>query len=224
MARIQHMVVSSTGKLRLRRAGGFPICDGSKQYPALRRRWIKPWRKTVSKFIAERVKAGDESVMKMIQDLTCEIQTYEQRNFNEWANLTPLSKQQALFRWILDQAKWKKHYRFTAADILAAGIAGDVWTTYGPEPQLRTPYARAANIGHSVRFLLATEWRDYERDNGHGMVTLLRINLTKKVRMRSRNACQRIEAAIKKHAGWFIQKYGNEISQRIQRSQLCGAY
>ncbi|MBX3301582.1 MAG: hypothetical protein KF693_05140 [Nitrospira sp.] len=201
---------------RLKPAGGFQICDGGPGFKLVKRRTMQKWRKAVKEVMLNkrgRVRKHDPAIEQMLLDCATEWATYACPAYQSWPSLTPLQKQQALFAWILRQK------RRTALDILVAGIAGDLYTTYGPQP-LKTPYARAVNVGRSVWFLLRAEFKDYTHDDGHGSITVQRVCITKKVRLRSRNAAQRIERAIRKHAAWFIERYGYAIASELVPSAL----
>ncbi|MDK2742109.1 MAG: hypothetical protein NDI90_04285 [Nitrospira sp. BO4] len=149
----------------------------------------------------------------MIMDCAAEWETYACPEYQAWPSLTPLEKQQALFAWILRQ-KGRK-----ALDILVAGIAGHLHFVFTPQKR-RDSYARAVTVGRSIWFLLRQEYRTYERDSGHGSITLQHVCITKKVRLRSRNAAQRIEAAIRKQAGWFMEEYHGRLVEELRKAQL----
>jgi len=191
----------------LRYAGGFRVTDGGYDFHLVRRRTIQKWRKAVKQVLLS-AKKKDPAIEKMILDCATEWATYACPGYQSWPSLTPLEKQQALFAWILRQKKR------SALDILVAGIAGDLYSTYCPQSR-NDSYARAVNIGRSVWILLRPVYRTYHHDSGHGTTRIEHICITKKIRMRSRNAAQRIERAIKKHAGGFIEEYGYAIASRL---------
>jgi hypothetical protein len=209
-----------TQRPRLRPAGGYQIGDGCREFPNLQRRELTPWRKAVRSVILRKVKQGDAEVIAMIREAECEWLTYECQPFHHWSNCTPLGKSQTLIAWILKQGREKKsgygwsRRRHTALDILINGIAADLWVTYGPS-KLKSPYYRAVSVGRSVWFLLRAVFKEYTREDRYGLITIERRCITKKVRLRSRYACQRLEAAIRKHAEWFIDKYGYTIASRL---------
>ncbi|MDK2745534.1 MAG: hypothetical protein NDI90_21740 [Nitrospira sp. BO4] len=195
-------------KPRLQRAGGFQICDGGPGFKLVKRRTMQKWRKAVKQVLLS-ARKNDPAIEKMILDCATEWGTYSCPDYQSWSSLTPLEKQQALFAWILRQKQR------STVEILVAGIAGDLYTTYGPQA-LKTPYARAVNIGRSVWFRLRQEYRTYEHDSGHGSTRIKHICITRKVRIRSRNACQRIEVNLVKHGmKEFVKRYGDAIASRL---------
>lgn len=201
-------------KKTLKPAGGFQICDGGPGFKHAKRRTIQKWRKTVRTVLLNKtVRKRDRAIEKMILECETEWATYACAEYQSWSSLTPLLKQQALFGWILRQKRRK------AIDILASGIAGDLYTTYGPQA-LKSPYARAVNVARFIYFLFRFEYRDYIHDNGHGTTTTEHVCITKNVRLRSRNACQRIEAAIRKQAGWFMEEYHGRLVEELRKAQL----
>lgn len=200
---------------KLRSAGGFSVCDGGPGFYLVKRNTIGPWRKAVKQLLLNKqVRKNDSSIEKMILDAATEWSTYERPTYNQWTQLTPEGKQQALFAWILYQRTktWKRQHK--AIDILAAGIAGDLYTTYCPQ-QRNDSYARAANIGRSVWILLRREWRTYEQDSSYGTTRLQHVWINRNVRLRSRYAAQRVEAAVKKYADVFIEKYGATVASKV---------
>lgn len=199
-----------TKQAKIQPAGGFVIADGGPGFKLVRCRALQRYRKPIKKFlISKRARKKDPRIEKMLLDLSAEIATYDCPPFHHWPNLTPIEKQQALFKWIIKQG------RYAVVDLIAAGLAGDFYTTYGPQT-LKSPYARAVNIGRAVWYLLKREYKDFAHDNGHGQITTRKIWINKKVRMRSRYAAQRIEACIKKHAGFILEEYGQELWNRIE--------
>lgn len=209
-------MATTTQRKRLKPAGGYPIVDGCAEFPNVERRDLRSWRNAVRRFIVRKVKQGDAEVIAMIREAECEWLTFECQPFHHWTNCTPLGKAQTLIAWILRQGREKKsgygwnRRRHTTLDILVNGIAADLWVTHGPS-KLKSPYYRAVQIGRAVRFLLLAEFREYEQDHTNGLVTLSRIKITQKIRMRSRNACQRLETVIKRHAGWFLRGMGERF-------------
>lgn len=210
----------STQRPKLRPAGGYVIGDGCREFPNLQRRDLKPWRKAVQSLILHKVKQGDPEVIAMIREAECEWLTYQCKPFHHWTNCTPLQKSQTLIAWILEQGREKKsgygwsRRRHTALDILINGIAADLWVTYGSS-KLKSPYYRAVSVGRSVRFLLRAVFKEYTREDRYGFTTIERLCITRKVRLRSRYACQRLETNIRRHAEWFIRKSGSEIASTV---------
>lgn len=190
---------------KLRRAGGWNVVDGGYDFRLVRRRTIQKWRTAVKKVLLNNSRRkNDPAIEKMVLDCATEWATYACPDYQAWPSLTPLEKQQALFAWILRQKKR------SAIDVLVAGIAGALYHEFNPQSR-HDDYARAVNIGRSVWILLRPVYRTYHHDSGHGTIRIEHLCITKKIRMRSRYAAQRIEQAIKKHAGWFIKKYGHEV-------------
>lgn len=205
---------------RLRSAGGFSVCDGGPGFYLVKRNTIGPWRKAVKQLLLNKqVRKNDPRIERMLTDAATEWSTYERPAYNQWTQLTPEGKQQALFAWILYQRTktWKRQHK--PIDILAAGIAGDLYSTYCPQ-QRNDSYARAANIGRSVWILLRREWRTYEHNSNYGSTRLQHVWINENVRLRSRYAAQRIEAAIRKHAGWFMEEYHGRLAMELQKAQL----
>lgn len=211
-------------KERLRPAGGYVICAGCREFPNLSRQELRPWRKAVRSFILRKVKQGDADVIAMIREAECYWLTFECKPFNHWAALSPVQKSEMLIAHILRQGREKPpskgnpwvRRRYTALDILVNSIAADLWVTYGPS-KLKSPYYRAVSIGRSVWFLLRAEFREYTREHNDGTTSVQRICITKKVRMRSRYACQRVEAAlVKQGLRLFVEKYGYQIALKVQ--------
>ncbi len=199
--------------VRLQHAGGFRICDGGPDFWLFKRKEILPYRKAV-KAILEAAKRNDPRIQKMIEDAATEWSTYACPDFQAWPSLSPLLKQQALFSWILRQRTRKLRKQRTAEEVLIAGVAGLLHWQLNVQPR-HDAYSRAVSCGRSVWFLLRREYRDYEHDDGHGTITVNKVCLNKRVRMRSRYACQRIETAIMKQAGWFMEEYGSRLVEEV---------
>lgn len=202
-------------KSTLRPAGGFQITEGGPSFSLVKRRIMQKWRTVVKKVILNKraKKRRDLRVEHMLFACALEWNTYACPDYQAWPSLTPLEKQQALFAWILRQ-KGK-----SAVDIIASGIAGDLYNTLKPQPR-HDAYAHAVSVARPIWFLLRREWRTYEHDNGHGVVTTKKVWINKKVRLRSRNACQRIEAAIRVHCNWFMREYHEKLVKELHKKNL----
>jgi hypothetical protein len=206
-------------KPKLHHAGGFRITGGHPTlFPLIRRYRARYLRRLIKNHIKSLVKAGDAATIQMLSDFQSEILTYPRYEYASWTDLTPLEKQQALFTWIIAQAQRKQNHKYSHLDILAAGLAGLVHNSHRPEGQLRTPYARAVDCGRSIWFLLKPEFKEYEHEDGHGNIRVERVEINRRVRLRSRNAAQRMEAAVMKYAGEFLEKYSQDISHEIPRA------
>ena len=164
----------------------------------------------------QRVRRKDLRIEHMLFAAELGWNTYVVPDYQAWASLTPLEKQKALFAWILRQ---KGGRRRTAIDILASGIAGHLYNTLKPQPR-HDSYAHSVSVARPIWFLLRREWRTYEHDNGHGVITKEQVWINKKIRLRSRYCCQRIEAEIQKHAGWFIREYYTQLIVELRKKKL----
>lgn len=148
----------------------------------------------------------------MLQDIEAEIQTFEPTPFHRFGTLTPLEKSQMVFAHVLRQG------RYGVLDMVAVGVSVVLICEHGDikrPPKL--PYFRAVQVGRAIRHLLKAEFKVYEREDGRtGEIIQTRVKLTTNIRMRSRNACQRVEAFIRKHADWFIQQYGPRLVAEVE--------
>ena len=214
-------------RLPLKHAGGFKICHGTAAWPRLTRHQFKPIFKVARKVL---LASKDPVILAQLEAASWEWAAFDSSvPFHHWPNLTPIQKSQALIAWILEQgqqprtskcASWRQK-RFKPTDVLAAAIAGDLYTTYG-QHTLRTPYARAVNIGRSVWFLLHPVYREFEQDNGHGLIRVKKVKLNRMVQIYSRTACQRIEQATTLEYGKeFLSKYGSQIAHQVMSSTYC---
>ncbi len=200
-------------KKRLRPAGGFQISQGHPtQFPLIRRARARYLRRLIKQFILSKVKAKDKATIQMLSDFQAEILTYPRYDYASWTDLTPLEKQQALFSWIIDQASRMRGHKYSHLDVLVAGLAGLMHNSLRPEHQLHTPYARAVDCGRSIWFLLKPEFKDYEHEDGHGNTRVERVEINRRVRLRSRNAAQRMEACVMRYAGEFLEKYSQDFA------------
>jgi len=145
--------------------------------------------------------------------------SYSTPDYQSWTSLTPLLKSQSLIGWILKQETPKRKEKWSVIDILAAGIAGDLHFKLKPQAR-HDSYAHAVSVALPVYYLLRKEFRTYEHDNGHGVITLKRVWINKKVRLRSRYAAQRIHAEIMRHAGEFMEKYEGELVKELNERGL----
>lgn len=207
-------------KPKLQRAGGFNACDG---HPVLfRRAWptqLRPWRIAVKKLLTQ-LQQTDPRIDEMVTSATTEWLTYEQPAYSQWTSLTPLQKQQALFAWIFNQ-KTPTGKSWSVLEILSAGLAGLLWWEHHVQPR-HDAYTRAVDCARAVRFLLRTERRYYESDDGHGMVRKREVWINQHVQIRSRNAAQKIEAEIQKHAGWLLRDYREALQKALRDASLIG--
>lgn len=190
-----------------RRAGGWNIVDGGYDFHLVRRCTMQKWRTAVKKVLLT-ARKKDPRIERMLVDAATEWSTYACPSYQSWASLTPLEKQHALFTWILKQKKR------SALDILVAGIAGLLHFTLIVQPR-HDAYARAVSCARSVWFLLRKERRTYETDSGQGTTRVQHVWINKRIRIRSRNAAQKIEAQIQRHAGWFIEAYSGQLVPKL---------
>lgn len=205
---------TTANKKPLRHAGGWRITDGGYDFRLVKRRTIQKWRTTIKQFLLNQsTTRADPRIQHMLDSAASEWATFEAPEYQAWASLTPLLKSQALFAWILRQQGRN------AVDIIASGVAGDLYDTLKPQSR-HDSYARAVSVARPIWFLLRRDWRIYEHDNGHGVITKKKVWINKNVRLRSRNACQRIEAAIRLHCDWFIKEYQAEIVKELQERGL----
>jgi hypothetical protein len=204
-----------------KRAGGWNVVDGGYDFHLVKRSVIRPWREAVKAVIEHNQSAtiADPRIQFMLNSASSEWSTYAAPAYNQWPSLTPLFKAQSLIAWILKQETPSRKHKRTVLDIIASGIAGNLYDTLKPQPR-HDSYARAVSVARPVWFLLRPEYRTYEHDNGHGFVTQKKVWINKKVRLRSRYACQRIEASIRKHVEWFIEQYHDELIEEIRRRGL----
>lgn len=201
--------ITAYRKPPLRYAGGFRVTEGGYDFRLVRRRPMQKWRKAVKQVLVN-ARKRDPAIEKMILDCAAEWSTYSCREYQSWPSLTPLEKQQALFAWILKQKKR------SAVDIIASGVAGLLYFELNPQKR-HDDYARAVSIARPVWFLLRKEWRTYQHESGHGSITVQRVWINERVKIRSRNAAQKIEAAIRKHAGWFMEEYHDRLVHELRK-------
>lgn len=193
-------------------AGGYDIAHGSPAYPNLKATQRKPWITAVRRHLRKLIKAKDPMVISMLQDAHTEWSTFEPVPFHHFATLRPIGKAQALVAHLLQQGR-------TPFDILSVGIAAILISECGDikRPPL-LPYFRAVQVGLAVRHLLKPVFKHYDReDQQTGLIVTTKKNVSARLRMRSRYACQRLEAIIRKQAGEFLAKYGHQISLRIHQ-------
>lgn len=198
-----------------RSAGGLTVCKTSPQFRPIKRRPSLKWT-TIVKLFLRKQSTQDERINHMLQEASAEWSTYQLREYHEWANLTPKEKQEALFSWILQQPR-----KTTALDILSAGLAGLIWWEHHVQPR-HDSYSRAVDCAKAVWHLNQKVYRTYSSDDGHGHLTAKRVFVNRLVRLTSRHACQRIEAEIKKQAGWILEAYRAELIEAVKKAGLIG--
>lgn len=219
---------SNKPKGTLRRAGGYRVCDGCRQFPNMRHGQRLPWIKASKKFIRAKLKAGDRATKLMLQEAEVDWMTFEAVPFHRYGQLTPLGKAQTIVAHILKRGKTPKRAdectnrrrRFDALDILATALGADLMCQHSPLTPMqspadswRRPFYRAVQIGRAVRYLTHIERKLYELENGQGEVRPKIVE--RKIVLRSRNACQRLQQVTEKHYGWFMAKYGAEIASKV---------
>lgn len=226
-------------KPKLRNAGGWNVVDGGYDYRLVRRGAIQRWRAVVKRILLEQAarrrnnkgtpaatrqrssSTDQHSVATILTDAATTWSTYAVPAYNQWSSLTPLEKQQALFAWVLTQTT-KTGRRHAPVDILASGIAGLLYWEHHVQPR-HDDYSRAVDCARPIWFLLRREWKTYERDNGHGTVTRKHVWINKNIRLRSRNACQRIESEIKRVAGEWLQENRSVVVRELVKKGLIQA-
>jgi hypothetical protein len=201
-------VVNNT-KRPCRDAGGFRVTDGGYDFHLFKREEIQCYRHAV-KSVLKSAKKNDPRIQKMLEDAATEWATYACPDFQMWSSLAPTAKAQALIAWILCQTTKKLKKKRTAEEVLIGGIAGLLHWKLNVQKR-HDDYSRAVSCARSVWFLMRREYREYQHDDGHETVTVNKVCLNRKVRLRSRHACQRIEAAITKQAGWFLETYEPQL-------------
>ncbi len=203
------------------RAGAWNVVDGGYDFRLFKRRQIQRYRNSVQ-HVLNSARTHDPRIAEMLTEAACEWNAYDASvPFHHWPSLTPLEKSQALIAWILKQKKRTKYK--TAEDVLVAGIAGSIHWKVNVQKR-HDNYSRAVSCARSVWIILAPIWKTYDRHSGqqHGITQVQRLCITKKVRMRSRYCCQRVEADIMAHAGWFLDEYEAEIMNRITSMESQG--
>lgn len=208
------MLTNRPTKPRLRPAGGFDVAHGhSTQFNLVKRGPVYQWRVSIRSLL-QKLRKQDPRIEKMLLDAQCEWSTYDCPEFNQWATLSPLAKQQALFAWIMRQ-KGRSGSLKNSLDILSAGLAGRLWWEHHVQPR-HDDYTRAVDTGRTVYYLLGREWRTYERE-WNGVITRENVHLTKRVTPYSRHFCQRVEAEVMRHAGWVLEEYREQLEQVLRR-------
>lgn len=203
-------------RLTPQHAGNYRICSGSPAYPNLTVPQRKPWITAVRRHLRRRIKANDPLVLAMLRESASEWATFEATPFHHFGTQRPIGKAQALIAHLLKQGR-------TPLDILSVAIATILISEHGniPRPP-KLPYFRAIQVGLAVRWLIKPVFKYYDReDQRTGLIVTTKVNVSAPVRMRSRNACQRLEIIIRKHSSEFLSKYGGQIAHQVVSSISC---